>query len=86
LILSNSSKLTDPEKYLWKTTTREMNEMKQIFCSISKLRYDNKPDYAFIRNQLYSLLLRAEELESSNTLVHSFLNFHRIKENVHRLS
>lgn len=47
--------IAEPEKYLWKTTTKGMSEMRQIFRSISRLRYADKPDYAFIRSQLYSL-------------------------------
>ena len=66
--------IAEPEKYLWKTTTREMTEMKDIFNDISKLRYADKPDYNFIQEQLSSLLERVDELEPSITIVPLFFD------------
>lgn len=61
--------MADPERYLWKTTTRGMEEIREIFYSISRLRYSDRPDYDFIRGQLYSLLQKEElkELPSQGT-------------------
>ena len=61
--------IAEPEKYLWKTTTREMTEMKNIFYSISELRYADRPDYKFIQEQLSSLSDRVDELEPPITIV-----------------
>lgn len=49
-----------PERYLWKTTTANMKEVKDIFKSIKRLEYADRPDYEYIREQL-STLLRNEE-------------------------
>ena len=54
--------LSDPENNLWKTTTKGIPELKQIYYSISKLGYPDKPDYEFIRTQL-KILLQKEELK-----------------------
>eukprot|EP00826_Nyctotherus_ovalis_P056482 TRINITY_DN7634_c0_g1_i1.p4 TRINITY_DN7634_c0_g1~~TRINITY_DN7634_c0_g1_i1.p4 ORF type:complete len:120 (-),score=36.20 TRINITY_DN7634_c0_g1_i1:395-754(-) len=49
-----------PELYLWKTTAN-VKEIKSIFRSIKRLEYADRPDYAYIRQELTSLL-RADEL------------------------
>lgn len=54
---------SDPEKNLWKTTTTRMQEVKNIFVSLSKLQYPDRPDYEYIRQQLFSLL-KNEEVKS----------------------
>jgi len=48
--------LEDPEHLLWRTTTAEMLQIKNIFYSIKKLQYADKPDYGYIRTQLQELL------------------------------
>lgn len=57
--------LADPAKYLWCTTTSWMTEVQNIFYSINKLQYADKPDYGYIRRQLLSLLQREEAKEQS---------------------
>jgi hypothetical protein len=52
--------LDNPERYLWKTSTANMKEIKNIFKSIQRLDYADKPGYEFIREQL-TTLLRNEE-------------------------
>jgi hypothetical protein len=46
---------SNPEKYLWKTTTKDLEEVKSIFYSIQKLKYEDVPDYEYIKEQLNKL-------------------------------
>lgn len=78
--------MADPESYLWKSTTRDLSEIKQIFYSISKLHYADRPDYDFIRNQLYSLLQKEDSLETNTPNSVPFIFNHRIKESLLQLS
>ncbi len=55
--------LNEPEKYLWCTTTSWMTEVRNIFYSIAKLQYADRPDYAYIRSQLLCLQQREEARE-----------------------
>lgn len=48
--------LAEPEKHLWKTTTANLQEVRNIFNSIMKLKYGDRPDYNYIKLQLESLL------------------------------
>ncbi len=57
--------LADPKTYLWCTTTSGMPEVQNIFYSIQKLQYVDRPDYAYIRAQLLGLLQREEAKELS---------------------
>ncbi len=57
--------LANPEKLVWRTTTSAMSELRAIFYLISKLHYPDRPDYASIRDQLYSLLQKEEAKELS---------------------
>eukprot|EP00826_Nyctotherus_ovalis_P012589 TRINITY_DN1333_c0_g1_i5.p1 TRINITY_DN1333_c0_g1~~TRINITY_DN1333_c0_g1_i5.p1 ORF type:complete len:150 (+),score=29.04 TRINITY_DN1333_c0_g1_i5:929-1378(+) len=52
---SKSRCLNCPELHLWKTTAN-MQEVKDIFWAIKKLRYADRPDYQFIRQKLVALL------------------------------
>lgn len=42
-----------------------MPEMRNIFASIAKLQYRDRPDYAYIRTQLLILLQKEEAKEHS---------------------
>lgn len=50
----------DPEKNLWKTTTAKIQEVKNIFYCLTKLNYVDRPDYEYIRQQLFSILQNEE--------------------------
>jgi len=50
----------DPEHNLWKTTTARLQEVKNIFYCLKKLQYVDRPDYEYIRQQLFSLLHNEE--------------------------
>ena len=52
--------LSDPENFLWKSNTREMKEVRNIFNKIKELGYSDRPDYDFIKGQLNILLLKEE--------------------------
>lgn len=52
---SKSKCLNAPETYLWKATAG-MQEVKDIFWSIKRLRYADRPDYKFVRQKLAALL------------------------------
>ena len=58
--------LNDPEQYLWKTTTANMTQVKNIFWSINGLKYGDRPDYAYIREQLNELLRNEEHGRDTN--------------------
>ncbi len=55
--------INSPEAFLWRTTTAAVEPVKQIFYSIQKLAYADRPDYEFIRQQLLQLLQTEEEKE-----------------------
>ena len=42
----------DVENLLWTQETWDIPEIKEIFYSINKLGYKDKPDYAFIKEKL----------------------------------
>ena len=46
--------LKNPEGYLWKKTKNIM-DVKNIFYYIKKLEYADKPDYAYIKQQLINI-------------------------------
>jgi len=50
----------NPENLLWKTTTADNSEVKNIFYSIKDLEYKDRPNYEYIRMQLLSILQREE--------------------------
>ncbi len=53
--------LANPESLLWKTTTAGVDQIQQIFYSIKKLGYADRPDYELIRQQLLGLLQHEED-------------------------
>ncbi len=57
--------MAEPEKYLWKTTTANLPEVRNIFYSLSRLRYQDRPNYRYIREQLNSMLQKEEAKEPS---------------------
>ena len=56
--------LANPEILLWKTTTNRLQEMRTIFYSINSLKYEDRPNYKLISEQLSSLLRKEEEKEA----------------------
>lgn len=52
--------LADPEKLLWRTTTSGMQEVHNIFYNLQQLKYSDRPDYNYIKEQLNSLLQKEE--------------------------
>lgn len=44
--------MNDVENMLWTQETRDVPEIKDIYYSISKLNYKDKPDYAFMKEKL----------------------------------
>jgi len=60
--------IEDPENYLWCKSTHGMQEVRNIFYKIKELKYIDKPDYEYIREQLKFILQKEERtLSSSNT-------------------
>lgn len=57
---------SDPERYLWRTTTARNQEVRNIYYSLTPLKYEDRPDYEYIRQQLFSLL-RNEETKAGVT-------------------
>lgn len=57
--------LSNPEEHLWKTAINGMREIKNIFFCIARLRYEDRPDYDYIRKELNALLQREEIKEHS---------------------
>eukprot|EP01022_Parablepharisma_sp_SALTPOND_P012582 TRINITY_DN161_c0_g2_i8.p2 TRINITY_DN161_c0_g2~~TRINITY_DN161_c0_g2_i8.p2 ORF type:complete len:386 (+),score=13.43 TRINITY_DN161_c0_g2_i8:911-2068(+) len=55
--------LENPDELLWKTTTFGVEEIKNIFYSISGLGYADRPNYEYIRQQLVQLLQKEENKE-----------------------
>jgi hypothetical protein len=45
-----------PEKYLWPNTLCDNQEMRNIFYAINCLKYEDKPNYLYIRQQLVAML------------------------------
>lgn len=60
--------LNDPEQYLWKTNTANMQQIKNIFWSIKRLKYADRPDYKYIREQLSELLKDEECAKTCGTV------------------
>ena len=56
--------LANPEILLWKTTTSKLQEMRTIFYSINSLKYEDRPNYKLINEQLSGLLRKEEEKEA----------------------
>lgn len=50
--------LNDPENMLWKTTTANIPEVRNIFNMLRKLQYADCPDYDYIARQLQQILDR----------------------------
>ena len=57
--------LSNPQRFLWQTTTSNITEVHIIFYLISKLGYGDRPDYASIRQQLNTLAQKEELKEHS---------------------
>lgn len=52
--------LAEPERYLWSGKFVNSTELRNIFHSINALAYSDKPNYAFIHQQLKYLLAKEE--------------------------
>eukprot|EP00347_Sterkiella_histriomuscorum_P020241 403338552 len=46
---------SNPEKYLWTTTTRGLQQVKDIFYHLKNLEYADSPNYQFIRDKLIEI-------------------------------
>lgn len=57
--------MENPEASLWCGTTRNMPEVRSIFYRIKQLRFADRPDYDYIRDQLTTLLQKEEGTQSS---------------------
>jgi tRNA(Ile)-lysidine synthase TilS/MesJ len=67
--------LADPSTYLWCSTTKNIQEIHNIFYKMKQLEYSDRPDYNYIREQLTTLLQKEEGTHPSldtKTLVLSF--------------
>ena len=62
--------LKQPDKYLWKVT-KEYDQIKNIFYHLQSLKYEDNPDYAYIRSQLHSILERDTSLYTPSRLLNS---------------
>ena len=62
--------LKQPEKYLWKTT-KEYDQIKNIFYHLLSLKYEDKPDYSYIRSELHLILERHISLDTPSRLLNS---------------
>ena len=60
--------LSNPEKNLWKSVTKNMEEVKNIFNSIKDLKYEDKPDYEYIKNQIKTLHAKVSLNPVKNTI------------------
>ncbi|CDW88961.1 UNKNOWN [Stylonychia lemnae] len=47
--------LGNPEKYLWITSTKNIQQVKDIFYHLKNLDYYDAPNYAYIRNKLMEI-------------------------------
>lgn len=50
----------EPEKHLWGKFGEGLPETRNIFESVKGLKYEDRPDYGYIRQQLLSILAREE--------------------------
>jgi hypothetical protein len=51
--------LQNPNEKLWRSATRDIEEVRTIFYHLQSLEYGDKPDYALIRNNLKNILQRS---------------------------
>ena len=58
--------LKNPEKMLW-DKSKNIDEVKNIFYYINKLKYKDQPDYQFIKNQLISIYERYQPIYKTPT-------------------
>lgn len=49
---------------IWSSKTVDIPEIKEIFYSIEKLQYKDKPDYEFIRGKLNEILIKSQSTAS----------------------
>ena len=47
--------LSNPEKFLWTTTTKNFMPLKEIFYHIKSLKYEDRPNYCFIKDKLIEI-------------------------------
>jgi hypothetical protein len=50
--------MINPKEKLWRGPTRNVEEVRVIFNHLMALRYEDKPDYSLIRENLRSILAR----------------------------
>lgn len=59
--------LGNPMEKLWRGPTRNFEEVKNIFYHLNSLRYEDKPDYSLIRENLKSILTRSQPIPRPNS-------------------
>ena len=65
--------LNNPEEKLW-IATKDIVEVKHIFYHLKNLSYKDKPNYAFIKANLKSILNKNLEIPNNASLMNPFLN------------
>jgi hypothetical protein len=48
--------MVSPNEKLWRGPTKHIPEVRHIFHHLMSLKYEDKPDYALIRNNLKNIL------------------------------
>jgi len=56
--------MKDPETHLWRTTSK-ISELHSIFHKINQLKYEDKPDYEYMRDKLKFLQQKEEQSQPS---------------------
>lgn len=64
--------MINPEGHLWRSATNKMQEVQNIFYKLKELKYSDKPDYNYIKNQLRILLQKEEGVHLSVDTGESF--------------
>ena len=54
--------LSDPKRLLFKSTTRDIKEVEEIFSYLKTLHYSDLPDYYLIRSKLTQILQREQNM------------------------
>lgn len=65
--------LNNPMEKLWRGATRQFEQVRQIFYHLNSLKYEDKPDYQLIRDNLRGILSQSlglnRQLSTSTTVV-----------------
>lgn len=61
--------LGKPEEKLWRGASRQYEEVRKIFFHLNTLKYEDKPDYSLIRDNLKSILGRSNSVSRPLSLI-----------------